>query len=848
MARQAGEFLENKFIKGLITEKNVLNADPSSSTDTYNCVFNFDGTLTRRPALDFEQSYVEKTITLVAGDSFTEYVWYTSAASNNQAFLVQQQGKTLHFFNITSSTTPSANAFATSIDLSTYLPSGSSDDPAAYRCQFTTGNGDLIVTNQVCNPFYVVWDETTQDISATVITLKYRDTVGLDDGLGLTTRPTKSVATLITDEPEHYYNIINQGWWTGDALSQWDTARTDMPSNADVVAYYRGSATDAFDNSRVTSYGGTSSAAPKGHFILNVGEDDRNGALVAEGFTSISITGGTQIIGRTLGTAIGDPTSNIAAWYDGTTSQSTSAATVKSSSTSMYLGKNYTSLGGFKCSGATVWASTSGFVSVTSPSITLTLYGKATAPANSSDGTVLGTSTFTDSNSKIVFLSSSDTTTSYNYLWVKVARADAAAEVLYVAEIRMYTPGATGNRPRCVAFYASRVWYAGVDAASTGSNLYFSQTTEDRTKYGLCYQVNDPTAEFLSDLLATDGGVIKIPDMGRVQAMFPFQSQLLIFASNGVWLISGGSGTFAATDFRVRRITNIGMNSPQSICDVKGVPVWWAEDGLYTVTYDANYDSTVAKSLTMETIKTFITTVPSVNRPYIKAAYDRINDICYWLFRSTAGTTSTELNTFNRILCLNARTGAFYPWSFDNTTSNVPSIRGISYIQDGDRAATYMIKMTVNYTRSATERLVYADFADVTNWKDWKQYSTLISSASNLIDYSSYAITGYRIDGKAIRPFQMNYLYTFMRNETGAGAYVQALYDFTNSSSSGKWSTPQSVYNSLTTKGRAYDDVRISRKLIRGVGKGAQIKYYSLTGQPFSIIGWGVFGTANQNI
>lgn len=848
MASQAGFDVENKFINGLITESTALNFPKDACTDTLNCVFNEFGLVTRRLGLDTESSAAENTITPATGDVYTEFVWYTSASTDNRAFLVQQGGATLYFFDITSSAVASATLYAT-ISLSTYLPSGSGNSPATIGCQYATGNSCLLVTNQVLNPFFCKWDETTSTIVPTVITLKHRDTAGLDDGLAVDFRPTSTVSGLTTSNPSHYYNLLNQGWAMTTALAQWDSGETTLPSNADAIAYYRSSKTDALDTSTIGDTDPGNSPAPKGHFILNVGEDDRTAALSTAGFTAVALGGNAALIYPGIGSTIGNFTNSSNA-FNGVVSGSSGGTVASATGTTAYIGKNYSATSGTTVGLCTVYGSSdAGFVSSFSGSMTLELYGKASLPASATDGTLIGTTVVNDSNNISVAIASTDTATVYNYVWVRIRETGGSSATFFIAEVQFYTRSASFNRPRCVSFFAGRAFFAGVDGSTNGSNVYFSQVVVDNTKYGLCYQQNDPTSENFADLLATDGGVIKIPEMGRVQRLFPFQTSLMVFADNGVWLIDGsGNNPFAATSYSVRRISNVGMNSPYSVVDVKGVPCWWAEDGIYTVTYDANYNSTTIKSLTEETIKTVVLSVPAPNRPYIKATFDRLNNYVYWVYNDGTSLTADQLQTFDHVLVFNAKTSAFFPWQFDNTTSNVPVIQGLIYIQDGNRSdsANYGVKYAIKYTRSATVRFTYAQIKDSTNWKDWSAYSTLISSLSNLLDYSSYIVAGYRLDAQAMRNFQSNYVWTFMNNLSNSSVMLQGLWDFTNSSSSGKWSTPQQGYNSLTTKGRTYDDVRVSRRVVRGTGKALQVKYYSVTSKPFALIGWGLFESAND--
>lgn len=854
MASQSGFVVENKFIQGLITESTALSFPQDACTDTDNCVFNEFGKVTRRPGLDLESGYIETSITRQTSERWTEYTWYTNASDSDQAFFVQQKGSTLYFFDITEGTTISSSAPLT-LDLTDYVPSGSLLDPALSECNYATGNGRLFVGNAACDPIYIIWDEDGATLDVTTITVQFRDTDGLDDGLGISERPTASVSGLASSNPKHLYNIFNQGWYIGDALSQWDTALTSMPSNADVVSYYRSSATDAFDSARVTAKSPGTGLAPKGHYILALGVEDRAGLVTSESGAAVSLPGSsTTMMNITTKSKIGNTWSNGQRINDGDTS-GCNYATING--TSPWIGVDLGSGQAKPIKSARIWprkcgsdGTNNGFIVSDSNniSITATLYASNTAPTSATNGTGLGTVTVLDTTGSLV-IPSSDTSTNYRYVWI--AFSTASSRTWQLAELQLFTgiSSVTFERPSCIAFFAGRMWFAGLNEGTKGSNLYFSQVATDDTRYGLCYQKNDPTSEDFADLLADDGGVIKIPEMGKVQALYSFQSQLMVFANNGVWLVKGGgSNSFAATGYLVQRVTNIGMISPQSIVDIKGVPCWLAEDGIYTIQYNPDYDSTTIKSLTEETIKTLILSIPSNNKPFVKAAFDRINNFVYWIYNDSSDTVIDTAQQFNKIIIFNAKTNAFFPWSLNNTASNVPMLQGICYVQDGSRSITsnFKIKVPITYTRSGTTYLTYADFSDNVNWKDWATYATLISTPANELDYSSYIIAGYRIDAQAMRNFQSKYLWTFMEDGTNSSLWVQGIWDFTNNSSSGKWSTPQQAYNSLTTKGRTYDDIRVSRRVIRGTGKALQVKYYSETGKPFNLIGWGLFESGND--
>ena len=90
------------------------------------------------------------------------------------------------------------------------------------------------------------------------------------------------------------------------------------------------------------------------------------------------------------------------------------------------------------------------------------------------------------------------------------------------------------TRPSTVEFYAGRVWFAGLVSNNIGGNLYFSQQLNTLAEVNKCYQEADPTAEDINDLIATDGGVIKINEASNILKILSVNNSLLVFSSNGI--------------------------------------------------------------------------------------------------------------------------------------------------------------------------------------------------------------------------------------------------------------------------------------------------------------------------
>lgn len=905
MARRKGTQVENNFVGGLVTEKTALAFPPNACTETFNCVFDAKGIVTRRPGIDLEEGFQRNTVSndYTTVEAYTEYLWRAAGGDGDNNLLVVQKGNTLYFYDVGDTVeATTTNLLATTIMLSDYLPSTPAGDPATTPCQYASGNGVLIVTNRYTDPFYVVYDATDDSLTGNQITVKYRDFIGLDDGLDLTERPAyETTAALTEGNAEHYYNIINQGWHqqgttpsTDNALEQWATARTDMPSNADYIGLYRASATDSFDNARVLSISPGNTPAPKGHFILNLGEGDREGALLDEGLGLSSLfSGGSNISGSVYENTSGVPStaswSGVANAFDGETSETAAnSATVQAttntnnqSSFIAYIGKTLSSPS--KVLKSVVYGSTDlGYVRAfnasgggLSETVTLRLYAKqGSAPTSPTDGTALSDalsfSNPSNGSTGKVLTNTLDTETQWDHTWITITMNDLNAggnsQVnYYIAESQffikpattgsLFIPDATSERPECVTFYAGRAWYAGINEARFNNTLYYTQIIEQEDQYDKCHQANDPTAETYFDLLPNDGGTIRIPDCGGIQKIFVYYGGLIVLALNGTWVIRGsGQGQgFTAVDYRVEKISSLGTQSPMSVVDVRGIPMWWGEDSIFKLNYNPQFDSYSIDSVTDETIKEFYLAIPANNRQYAKGTFDVNGQVVTWLYNNSETLDAEDVYTYNAALSLHITSNAFYPWTFLNTNDAYPLIRGIVYAIDGGGVSTPRTKFVVTWPSTQDEVdddvanedvLGFAEY-DYTNWYDWTDYTgTPEGTSLEPIDNPAYFITGYRWDGEASKFFQSNYVQVFLEQQDNAQAYVQAVWDTTNSGNSGKWSTRQAVYNDTLTN----RNVNWRRLKIRGKGRSLQFRFTSAPGQPFSIIGWSVFQTANADI
>jgi len=748
MPRGQAFVVESNFINGLVTQATALTFPENACTETFNCVFDEIGKVTRRLGIDLEPNH--DTVDVSADldqQAYSTFIWENVAGDPTVTFIVVQAGSLLHFYRVLTPDTLSIEHHATTIDLTAHDPAGA-PDVGLYECQYADGDGILFVTHPYTESFYVEYSISGDSFTATDITLQIRDFERLDDGLDVDERPTATEGSMDAD---HKYNLYNAGWYSdatwddGDShevenvLTIWDTVRDDLPSSADIWWLFRNPEGQSdptedliFDVSVADKKQLGNSPAPRGHYILNFYDWDR---ITASGIAGIT-----------------------------------------------------------------------------------------------NNGQDMGV-----------------------------------------------------NRVSTCAFFAGRIWYAGVNHPGYRTAILFSQIVEYPNQYGKCYQQNDPTSEELFDLLPSDGGILKIPEAGAVVKLWALENVLLIFTLKGVWGIEGSGGVgFSANDYVVRKVSSVPCLTHTSFVDVDGIPMWWNEDGIWTITVGADMNSASARSRLSSIsvnsltdtrvsengqksgIKEFLMDIPLNNKKFARGVHNRSRGLVLWLYRSSEALDATQNYIYDRALILNTKTGAWFPWSWDLDDEEV-QIKGLSVVQSFGSATAVLPIMDgadtvidgsddVIIYGSSTESiaplfkfLVVLDEEDMT-WADERDedYADFGSHLDTASDYDSYFITGFQVHGEALKFFQGNYIATYFDAVEDGSCFLQGIWDFASDMTSNKFSTPQQVYNANHTPGQWH--VSRTRRKIRGKGRALQLKYYSESGKPFTILGWSKWETGNQGV
>jgi len=455
------------------------------------------------------------------------------------------------------------------------------------------------------------------------------------------------------------------------------------------------------------------------------------------------------------------------------------------------------------------------------------------------------------------------------------------------------------SRPNSVAFYAGRVFYAGVESVvnsgeTINGDVYFSQILTTETKAGNCYQEADPTSEEISDLLPDDGGVITIPEVGRVLHLEALYDSLILFADNGVWQIKGDSDAgFSALGYQVQKITSLGAVNTGSIVSAENNVFFWSTSGIYVLSPDQISGVMSSQNITETTIQTLFNSIPNDSKQYVTGSYDITSKRISWLYNDSSSYDGINYKyKFNKELVLDTVLSAFYKNTLSELVTDSPYIVGaittpallateVSYdvVVNGDQVqenavdvqisllnpsrGTVSTKYLTVVPQDSTNSKITWSLYNNTNFLDWE------TKDSTGIDYTSFLQTGYELFGDNSRKKSVTYVTThFKRTETGfetnaqggldavnpSGCLLQARWEWSDSSTSGRWSTAVQAYrlgrNYIPTgAGDLFDygfDVITTKNKVRGNGRSLGFYIESQAGKDMHLLGWSVSATGGS--
>lgn len=447
-----------------------------------------------------------------------------------------------------------------------------------------------------------------------------------------------------------------------------------------------------------------------------------------------------------------------------------------------------------------------------------------------------------------------------------------------------------------VTSFAGRIWYGIKEAGLTGGDdnspnignmIFYSQATEDLSRWKSCHTRNDPTSETYNDVLASDGGYISIPEAGEIYSLHPLGSSLYVFASNGVWEIFGGDAGFSSLEQTVVKVTDIGILSSRSLVTGENNLAYWGESGIYSLSLDPTSLRGVVTNITENTIQSYYDDIPFNLKKQAKGAYDHISKQAVWLHNLEAKGSEYY---FDRELVLDLNKGAFTKRLINPVTQTsgigpyittplrlnrvylgqdeeIVTVGGVTVTVGGvavtipidsaeQKTKTSLMYWTADYD-GTNEHFRLGGYTDFT-FTDWLNIE---DTASNFgVDSLAYILTGYLTGGDSSRNKIIPWITVksvltesdwsedglgIVTMEGESSCLMQAQWEWTNNILAGRWSNVQQVYRlprffTLDPSHIFSHDVVSTRNKVRGKGQALSLKFTSEPSKNMHLLGWGL--------
>lgn len=449
----------------------------------------------------------------------------------------------------------------------------------------------------------------------------------------------------------------------------------------------------------------------------------------------------------------------------------------------------------------------------------------------------------------------------------------------YPASYDPYDGSATfaTQQPSVIGTGFGRVFLGGMNTQRYSNWIFFSPIlTKDPinstialggvepVQAGLCYQQNDPTAEYDSSLLATDGGTIIIAGMDKAVRIVDIEKAVVVLATNGVWIVTGTTSDtgFTADGYSVDRISKFGCKSPKSVVVVDKEVFFWNDAGIFSVAPSDIPGKFITTNITSDTIKTHFSNIGNDEKNACVGYYDAYNEQIRWAYKS--GSTITEARHRDTELLLDLKLKCFFPPSVfatvDADKNNDPYILG--YVQDSflpGQTGFPTLKPVCFRDAAGTGYLFFAEYSNE-DFKDWANWS---SGAY----YSSFGEIWPDHVGDPVREKKPLYVFAYFKKtedgfvDNGSGGLIAthpssclmtAKYSWHITDTSGKWSGSKQVYRfnrpyipvDVNDTYDTGESIIVTKTRFKGKGKALTIRFESEDGKDFQLLGISIPYTA----
>ena len=787
------------FIGGLNTELSSVEDATLHTSDELNCTILPEGIRGRRLGFNIERD--GKWIEGIAKDATSLYYW-DNVGKRNFDYIVVQRDNILHFF-IYSKTEISTQKIDKTIDISSYVVNNYLDKTLKY----TSVAGDLLVVGEYINPLKISWDFDNSSFNVEKVNIKWRDLIGIDDGLEIDTMPSEL-------SPEHKYNLYNQGW-DKYVYDENNTKKHAVEKFKDVIGLYpsnnmlhyldkRGDTTSNYDAFEIMKHFYGNTPAPKGHYILdyfsrsraaasgiitnNEKETTQKGLLewasndrwrrILQANTSalsmMSVGAGFNLVKDCLKSPIvNDMPLNIKG--------SISALSFVIRDFCYENGDNREST---LREMHRTYEYKSGVPWYTGP-IRFTLFG---IDENNKNVEIVSEEYIADKNAQVGTVFASDTfqlgtDISYDKYFIRVELLGLKPDdyvlmqptwniLVTSIETSSIIPSEDfiKGRIKDVVCFSGRYFYLVDDT------VLFSQVlTETGQGYDKCYQEADPTSEEINDVVDTDGGYVKFPSMGYGKALKSFNRGILVFGDSSVYgLISPAEQIFTATSYDIVELSRAGLSSHGSIVSTSDKVFYWSPLGIFQIGISEQTGNTlIAQSISISTIQELYNSIPTFSKEHCKGAYDYVNNRIYWYYP----TDEDNIEKLSGCLVLDLTHNSFMQFKIGEPSSDLPSISAVHNTPNA-----FEIKPTM-YVRVNGRKVVTGSSSVIAveekqdNFKRWTAIKHLVDDGKGNFSFGDY-------NDREFKDFDKHMYESYMVSRpimfAGYGRYGNVLQDTVN--------------------------------------------------------------------
>lgn len=253
-----------------------------------------------------------------------------------------------------------------------------------------------------------------------------------------------------------------------------------------------------------------------------------------------------------------------------------------------------------------------------------------------------------------------------------------------------------------------------------GNTVLFSQTlSTDNKNYDKCYQEADPTSEEVSDVVATDGGMIQMLSLGRGKALKSFYRGVLVFGDKEVsGILSNSINLFSAESYDVVKITTAGLSGRYSVVETDNNIFYWSQHGVYMIGIDEN-NNISSQCISLNSIQNWYMNLNQECKDNVVGYYDYANNRIYWFYPTTMETEKLDGClvydlTFNSFMPQEIDCGNIVRDIYGEYVGRIDGYQNIITYTDGKTEDVYIYNNTI-YTKDLNNIIGYTQNCFITD-------------------------------------------------------------------------------------------------------------------------------------